>query len=151
MSTKPGPSSSSASSTPTSVPLSHNGKSTSTASFVSAASDQVTDLRNLVSDRGDFGREYRYFHKRSLSAGESEAVGGNLKISCAQSAHISFEPHVQAIAFGRAWLKILPSGSSAVTSHQFPVFDLNWIFPPRIWVVYFPQVRVRGEKIGWKG
>jgi hypothetical protein len=55
-SSDPGPSSSRASSIPTSV---HNGSKTSTACLASAASDQVTDFKNFVRDRLKVLRENR--------------------------------------------------------------------------------------------
>lgn len=79
----PGPSSSRASSMPTSWP--HSGRSFSVACLASSASDQVTHFKNLVKERGERKREKRNFHRRSLSLAESDAVGGRVKISLSRS------------------------------------------------------------------
>ena len=43
----------------------HKGSNFSTACFASTGSDQVTHLRNLVSERGERNKEKRNFQSRS--------------------------------------------------------------------------------------
>lgn len=150
-SVKPGPSSSRASSMPTSCP--QRGSSFSTACFASTGSDQVTHLRNLVRERGERNSENLNFHRRSLSSAESDAVGGNRKISYKESKiplGIPLATYVQTVTISWSRLKIFALIAQALTAEKLPMLDLHWILPPGFRIVRPPQVGIGGKQVGWK-